>query len=103
MPCQKPVSANATTQLINIHPKCRVDGNGHRNDPMAGHLRAEPRCGNQQHADADPVDGAGLPDEAQQCAGPLWLDTRSGKHSELGDDTVRERDKDGQHTRGLKC
>jgi len=79
-----------------------IDDNCHRDDPLTGGLRAEGRRGNQQDANADPVDGAGLPDPTQQVPRPLRLDMRLGEHSQLGDGAVCDGDKNGQYARDLK-
>jgi hypothetical protein len=69
---------------------------------MAGRLRTEPRRGDQQEADADPVDGARLPNHSQQIPRPLRLDTRPREHAQFGNSAVPDGDKDRQRTRDLK-
>src|SRR5262245_33253465 len=85
------------------HRGIPVDDNRHRNDPLAGSLRTERWCGNQQNAHADPVECAGLPYAAQQIPRGLWLDSRLWEHPQLGDGTMSNCNENGQYARGLKC
>jgi hypothetical protein len=55
------------------------------------------RCGDQQHAAADPCHRAGLPHEANQCAQPWRLDGRAREYFGLAKYAMdqRHQDRDG--------
>lgn len=79
-----------------------INDDSHGNDPWTGTFRLERGRGNEQEADRDPVDCAGLPDHAQKPLRSSRLYARSGENLQLSNHAVRDGDKNGQPACCLK-